>query len=187
MYGDGPNFHWDYYNSFVIQPMLLDVVRVFLPRVAACQGLYPKVLARARRYADIQERLISPEGTFSPIGRFCPYRAGVFQLLGQIALMKELPPHIKPSQVRSAMSAVMARQMSAPGTFDEHGWLRIGFAGHQPAIGEPYISTGSCYLCTTGFLPLGLPPEDAFWADPPAHWTAKRFSAGEDLPADHAI
>ena len=27
LYGDGPQFHWDYYNSFVIQPMLLDVLR----------------------------------------------------------------------------------------------------------------------------------------------------------------
>ena len=27
VYGDGPEFHWDYYNSFVIQPMLLDVAR----------------------------------------------------------------------------------------------------------------------------------------------------------------
>ena len=27
-YGDGPAFHWDYYNSFVIQPMLLDVLDV---------------------------------------------------------------------------------------------------------------------------------------------------------------
>lgn len=25
IYGDGPWFHWDYYNSFVIQPMLLDI------------------------------------------------------------------------------------------------------------------------------------------------------------------
>src|SRR5712691_8430886 len=25
-YGDGPEFHWDYYNSFVIHPMLLAVV-----------------------------------------------------------------------------------------------------------------------------------------------------------------
>ena len=25
-YGDGPDFHWDYYNSFVIQPMLVDVL-----------------------------------------------------------------------------------------------------------------------------------------------------------------
>jgi hypothetical protein len=22
----GPQFHWDYYNSFVIQPMLLEVI-----------------------------------------------------------------------------------------------------------------------------------------------------------------
>ena len=27
IYGDGPSFHWDYYNSFVIQPMLLDVLK----------------------------------------------------------------------------------------------------------------------------------------------------------------
>jgi hypothetical protein len=25
-YGDGPHFHWDYYNSLVIQPMLLQVL-----------------------------------------------------------------------------------------------------------------------------------------------------------------
>src|SRR5690349_16932740 len=27
VYGDGPEFHFDYYNSFVIQPMLLDIVK----------------------------------------------------------------------------------------------------------------------------------------------------------------
>ena len=27
VYGDGPHFHWDYYNSFVIHPMLVDVLR----------------------------------------------------------------------------------------------------------------------------------------------------------------
>src|SRR4051812_30756811 len=26
MYGDGPEFHWDYYNSFVIQPMLVEAL-----------------------------------------------------------------------------------------------------------------------------------------------------------------
>lgn len=25
IYGGGPFFHWDYYNSFVIQPMILDI------------------------------------------------------------------------------------------------------------------------------------------------------------------
>ena len=27
-YSDGPAFHWDYYNSFVIQPMLVDILEV---------------------------------------------------------------------------------------------------------------------------------------------------------------
>ena len=31
LYGDGPGFHWDYYNSFVIQPMLVDVLRSIAP------------------------------------------------------------------------------------------------------------------------------------------------------------
>ncbi len=30
-YGDGADFHWDYYNSFTIHPMLLDVLEVFGP------------------------------------------------------------------------------------------------------------------------------------------------------------
>lgn len=28
MYGDGPQFHWDYYNSFVIHPLLLEILKV---------------------------------------------------------------------------------------------------------------------------------------------------------------
>ena len=34
VYGDGPEFHFDYYNSFVIQPMLLDVLDACARRVA---------------------------------------------------------------------------------------------------------------------------------------------------------
>ena len=30
------------------------------------------------------------------------------------------------------------------------GWLRIGFCGHQPGVGETYISTGSLYLVLRG-------------------------------------
>ncbi|MBI3680729.1 MAG: DUF2264 domain-containing protein [Acidobacteria bacterium] len=187
IYGDGPEFHWDYYNSFVIQPMLLDVVGAFRADIPAWETLYPKVLARARRYAVIQERFISPEGTFPPVGRSLAYRIGVFQLLGQVALLRELPADLKPAQVRCALTAVMKRQMLAAGTFDDQGWLRIGFAGRQPGIGERYISTGSCYLCATGLLPLGLPPEDEFWSGAPMPWTSQRIWRGEDFPADHAL
>ena len=38
-YGDGPAFHWDYYNSFVIHPMLLDVLDVFRDKLAAWKEL----------------------------------------------------------------------------------------------------------------------------------------------------
>jgi hypothetical protein len=51
-------------NSFVIQPMLLDVLRHIGTYARTWEALLPDVLARARRYAAIQERLISPEGTF---------------------------------------------------------------------------------------------------------------------------
>src|SRR5207302_7829765 len=68
-YGDGPTFHWDYYNSFVIQPMLLDVLDAVGRTNAQWESMRPAVLERARRYAAIQERLISPDGTFPPIGR----------------------------------------------------------------------------------------------------------------------
>ena len=90
-YGDGPAFHWDYYNSFVIQPMLLDVLDVCRGESAAWKDLAARVEPRARRYAAVQERLIAPDGTFPPLGRSIAYRFGAFQLLAQIALRRALP------------------------------------------------------------------------------------------------
>ena len=186
VYGDGPDFHWDYYNSFVIQPMLIDVLSAISKQVPAWSESYQKVLVRARRYAAIQERMISPEGTFPAIGRSLTYRFGAFQLLGQMALLQQLPPELKPAQIRPAMTAVIRRMIEAPGTFDDAGWLRIGFCGRQPSLGERYISTGSLYLCAVGLLPLGLSSTNDFWSGAPADWTAKKIWSGQDIPADHA-
>ena len=187
MYGDGPELHMDYYNSFVIQPMLLDVLRVVSREAQTWKPFEARVVARARRYAAIQERLISPEGAFPPIGRSLAYRCGAFQLLGQMALRRELPDELRPAQVRGAMSAMLHRSMDAPGTFDRAGWLTVGFAGHQPKIGERYISSGSAYLCAVGLLPLGLPAADPFWSAPSEPWTSKALWSGADLPPDHAL
>jgi hypothetical protein len=187
LYGDGPRFHWDYYNSFVIQPMLLDVLRNIDAHAATWRALLPDVMARARRYAAIQERLVSPEGTFPAIGRSLCYRTGAFQLLAQMALLGELPAPITGPGVRAALTAVMKRLLDVPGTFDARGWLTVGFAGHQPHLGESYISTGSLYLCTGVFLPLGLTPADTFWSGPAEDWTSRRIWRGEDSSADHAI
>ncbi len=187
MYGDGPEFHWDYYNSFVIQPMMLDILKTLNEAGYKEKKNFDLVLKRAQRYAAIQERLVSPEGTYPPIGRSLAYRFGAFQLLSQVALWNELPKEVSPGQVRSALYAVIKRQIEAPGTFDENGWLRVGFYGHQPNIGEGYISTGSLYLCSEAFLVLGQGPEEPFWTAPAEEWTQKKLWSGKPAQIDHAI
>jgi len=187
VYGDGAEFRWDYYNSYVIQPMLVDITRILKDAGQTSEEQFLKVMVRARRYAAVQERLVSPEGTFPPLGRSLAYRFGAFQLLSQMALMHELPEEIQPAQVRCALTAVIRRMTEAPGTFDENGWLRIGFCGHQPSIAEGYISTGSLYLCSAGLLALGLPADDIFWKSPAADWTGKKIWSGQEVKADHAL
>ena len=187
VYGDGPAFHWDYYNSFVIQPMLLDVLDVCRDEMPAWKELAGRVEPRARRYAAILERLVAPDGTFPAVGRSIAYRFGAFQLLAQMALRKALPEEVSPAQVRGALTAIIRRSIEAPGTFDANGWLQIGFCGHQPGVGETYISTGSLYLCAVGLLPLGLAPSDPFWSAPAEPWTSVRAWSGQPFPIDHAL
>jgi hypothetical protein len=185
-YGDGAEWHWDYYNSFVIQPMLVDIVQV-LGQEGEWRPWHAPILQRARRYAAVLERLISPEGTFPPLGRSLAYRFGVLQALGQAALLDNLPEALAPGGVRAAMTTVITRMASAPNTFDRNGWLTVGFCGAQPSIGETYISTGSCYLCAVGLLPLGLPEQHPFWTAPAEPWTAQKLWGGHDLPPDKSI
>lgn len=187
VYGDGPYYHADYYNSFVIQPMLTDVVTIMNKHKIGESEFYIKQIKRISRYAEQLERMISPEGTYPVIGRSIVYRTGVFHALGQVALMHNLPEVVKPAQVRCALSAVIKKQFSALDTFDEKGWLRIGFVGSQIKMSEYYINTGSSYLCTTGFLALGLPETDMFWSESFTPWTCLKAWSGQDVKADHAI
>ncbi|MGI5900061.1 MAG: DUF2264 domain-containing protein [Christensenellales bacterium] len=186
VYCDGPKYRWDYYNSYVIQPMYLDILAAVGEYDSYWQGLYPEAVRRSVRYAALLERLVAPDGSFPVTGRSISYRCGAFQLLCQVALAGNLPEGLAPAQVRCAMSAVIDRTLNAPGTFDENGWLKIGLAGSQPGLGEGYISTGSLYLCLAGFLPLGLAEADPFWSDPDAEWTSRKVWRGEDIPADKA-
>jgi hypothetical protein len=181
VYGDGPQFHWDYYNSFVIQPMLLDVLAAIVLYSRRWENFSADTLARAKRYAAIQERLIAPDGSYPAVGRSIAYRCGAFQLLAQMALAGHMP------HSRSVLTAVIHRTLDAPGTFDREGWLTVGLCGHQPHLGETYISTGSLYLCSAALLPLGLRPSDVFWSAGPEDWTSRRLWRGDDAPADHAL
>ncbi|HLV10382.1 MAG TPA: DUF2264 domain-containing protein [Halanaerobiales bacterium] len=187
IYGDGPEFHWDYYNSYVIQPMLIDIINALGKQEKEWYIMKEKIYKRARRYSGILERLISPEGTFPPLGRSLSYRFGAFHLLSQMALIHNLPEYIKPAQVRCALTAIIKNMVEADGTFDDKGWLRVGFCGYQIDLAEKYISTGSLYHCLTVFLPVGLSADDEFWSGKTHKWTSQKIWSGENLKKDISI
>ena len=186
-YGDGPQFHWDYYNSFVIQPMLVEVLRVLAAHNHPLAVEQPVIVARACRQATLLEHLISPEGTIPIIGRSSTYRFGALRHLACTALDHRLDPSLQPGAVRAAMTAVIRRMVEAPGTFDAQGWLRPGVVGFQPSMRDSYINAGSLYLCTTGLMHLGLPATDPLWTEPASPWTQQALWSGADLPGDHAL
>ena len=186
IYGDGPSFKFDYYNSFVIQPMLVDVYRVFKDYSPNSER-YELVLQRAKRYAQILERQISPEGTYPVVGRSSVYRTGAFQLLAQASLQHFLPEVLSGSQVRCALTSVIHSCFDNPETFDKNGWLTIGVCGEQPDLGEYYICTSSTYLCTTVFLTLGLDENDSFWTGEDEPYTQQKIWSGKNMKADKGI
>ncbi|MGN8646042.1 DUF2264 domain-containing protein [Gracilibacillus sp. HCP3S3_G5_1] len=182
LYSDGKSFHADYYNSYVIHPMLLDIVETISHKYSDWSDKLENIRKRAIQYARIQERLISPEGTFPPIGRSLAYRFGALHHLANQVLRQELPPELTKGQVRAALTAVIKRTLSAKNVFDKSGWLKIGFTGHQRDIGEGYISTGSLYLCAFIFLPLGLKESDPFWQENEQTWTSKKAWSSDNFP-----
>jgi len=186
VYGDGAMFHCDYYNSFVIQPMYVDLVKLFADENPEIEAMRPGVIAHAARYASVLERMIGPEGSYPVVGRSICYRFGAFHMLSQAALQNELEEGISPAAVRCGLTAVIRRVMSAPDMFDENGWLLPGVYGYQPELAEEYINIGSLYLCSAVFLPLGLSPEDDFWSGAEEDWSGKKVWSGGHIRLDHA-
>jgi len=186
-YSDGNDFTMDYYNSYVIQPMLVDILKICTDKKIFELKEYEQAILRMKRYAIILERMIAPDGTYPALGRSMTYRTGAFQPLAQLAYENKLPEELSPAQVRCAMTAVMKRIFEFEGTFDENGWLQLGICGHQPEAADIYTSTGSLYNCLQGFLALGLPADAPFWNNPAADWTSKKIWAGKKIKADHAI
>lgn len=186
VYGDGAMLHCDYYNSFVIQPMYVDLVKLFADKSPEIEAMGGTVIAHAARYASVLERMIGPEGSYPVVGRSICYRFGAFQMLSQAALQHELEEGVSPASVRCGLTAVIRRVMSAPDMFDEKGWLLPGVYGHQPELAEGYINIGSLYLCSAVFLPLGLSSKDEFWSGAEEEWSGKKVWSGGHISIDHA-
>ncbi len=185
-FGDGPDFHMDFYNSYVIQPMLIDVLKTVGRENPDWQRFLPRAEKYGARYAQFLENLIAPDGSYPVLGRSSAYRFGCFQMLAQAALVHLPETELHPAQVRCGLTAVIDRVMAFD-NYDKDGFLRVGVCGSQPDMGEGYISTGSLYLAMAVFLPLGLPAEDPFWADPDEMWTQAKMWSGLPMQAGHAI
>ena len=107
-YGDGDAFHWDYYNSFVIQPMLEEVSRTAEPLIAD-KRYRAQFVKSLMRYCELLERMISPDGSYPCMGRSIVYRTGAFHALAHAALSGHLPPSLPPGQVRRALSLALRK------------------------------------------------------------------------------
>ena len=187
LYGDGPKVNIDYYNSLVINPMLTEVLTVMVKHKYIDEKFLMQQQKREGRLAQLLERVISPEGTYPALGRSVTYRFGHFHGLSHAVLLGLLPKQVPAGQARSALTAVIRRQISSPGTFDKDGWLTVGFAGHQPRMSEKYINTGSEYMCMAAFMALGLPADASFWSEPWQEWSNIKAWRGQDIGADHAL
>ena len=186
-YSDGVKFHFDHYNGFVIQPMLVTVLRVNVAKGRREKALLEQAYKRMQRYASFQERFISPEGTFPVFGRSSTYRVGAFWPLATLALENNLPAGVMSSQVRPALTAVFKR-VFVKDTFNTSGLLTLGFVGaNQSNIADSYSNTGSMYLASFAFMPLGLAASHEFWTAAPTNWTQKKAWNGEVFPKDYAV
>ncbi len=73
-------------------------------------------------------------------------------------------------------------------TFTQDGWLTLGLVGNQQAnLADYYSNTGSMYLTSLAFFPLGLPPAHKFWADPFTEWTQAKAWGGKPFAKDYAV
>lgn len=186
-YSDGSKFSMDYYNSYVLNPMMVAMLETLVPFRWASQKEYEQALRRMVRHAEFCERIIGPDGTYPALGRSVTYRTAAFQSLADAALREKLPEFIKPAQVRCALTAVHRNMYEGNQNFDKEGWLVLGFNGHQPEAADGYTSTGSLYMATLSFLPLGLPADNPFWTDEPADWTTKKAWKGEKIRKDYKV
>jgi hypothetical protein len=189
---DGADFHFDYYSSYVMYPMLLEILEVLVEKKGPFWNAKPEELLaqatkRAQRYCEHLERFVGPEGTYPPIGRSLTYRTAVFQPLALLAWRKQLPQSLPEGQVRAALHAAHRAIWDAPGNFTKDNFLTIGFRGHQPELGDWYSNNGSMYIAAAGFLALGLPAGDSYWTSPAQDWTQKKAFSSRKFPKDYPV
>lgn len=183
-YSDGPEFALDYYNSYVMHPMYVEVLEICKKHSFSTPVSVDLAIKRMQRFNVFMERLISPEGTYPAFGRSVVYRMGAFQTLALAAWKYGLPEGITNGQLRSALTAVMKNMYAVDGNFDKDGYLQLGFVGHQPNLANYYTNNGSLYMTALVYMVLGLAPDAPFWTDKAEPWTSQKAWSGKEFPID---
>lgn len=184
-YSDGPEFSFDYYNSYVMHPMIVEIAEVLEQKQMVSPIKFDLALRRMQRYNEFLERLISPEATYPAFGRSMTYRMGAFQPLALSVWKYQLPEGLTNGQVRNALTSVMKRMFETEGNFSKDGYLQLGFVGHQPDLADYYTNNGSLYITSLVFLPLGLAPDHKFWNDQAEEWTSQKAWGGKMIKKDY--
>lgn len=182
-YKDGDNFHFDYYESIVIHPFLLEIVRR-IPWIHD-SGKY---MDRALRYSKILLAFIGDDGCYPAVGRSLCYRGGVLHILSKLAASGAFEDNvdIDSKSVRTSLTNVLNRIMSDK-IFDANGWLKIGLVQEQANLAETYVNTGSVYMFMAMFMVTAIDPNNKFWNEGKLRDYSGRIWSGENLFADSAL
>jgi hypothetical protein len=192
-YADGERFHFDYYNSFVIHPMLALILETLVAKGIQFQSRLPVAdrltvqVKRMQRHAEQLERLVGFNGELPPFGRSLTYRTGAHQVLGLLAWRRQLPASLPEGQARAATVAAQRRMFADSSNFDEQGFLTLGFSRHQPALANVYSNAGSMYIASESLLALGRAADDGYWTCDSLPWTTRLAYSGGEFPQDNYV
>ena len=175
-YRDGDLFRIDYYNSYVFHSMYIEMLTVL-----GEEAKREIAIKRMTQYSEFLERLISPDGSYPPLGRSIAYRFAAFQPIAQCVLLNRISTQHTYGQLRRALTSVMTNLFIKNTPFID-GFLALGLCGHQPEIVQNYTNSGSLYITTLGFIVLGLPEEHPFWQDKEDPTTQERCWSGDPFP-----
>jgi hypothetical protein len=175
-YRDGDVFRIDFYNSYVFHSMYIEMLTVL-----GEEAKREIAIKRMTQYSEFLESIISPDGSYPPLGRSIAYRFAAFQPIGHCVLLNRISTQHSYGQLRRALTSVMTKLFIKNSPFIE-GFLALGLCGHQPEIVQFYTNSGSLYVTTLGFIVLGLPEEHSFWKDKEDPTTQERCWSGATFP-----
>jgi hypothetical protein len=185
-YGDGPDFHWDYYNSFVIHPMLTDVLAACKDESPAWQEIGTRASSRAAATPPCRSGSSHPTAASRPSADRSPIAAVRSTCWPGRATTHAAGRRVAGAGPRRADRGDSPFARSA-------GHLRRERLAADRLLRPPARHRRNLHLdgqlvsLFGGLLPLGLSATDEFWSAPPQPWTAVKAWSGQPFPIDHAL